>query len=124
MGSVNDLRVLVVEDHPDIYTLYTRLLPGASLSHACNGQLAREALEKETYDLIILDMHLGEVSGIDVLRHARSLPQHRATRILVISADDSLRHEAMAQGADHWINKPIDFDSLFDYLEKAASRTT
>jgi len=116
MLPVSHLKALVVEDHQDISMLYTRLLMGSDIQQVNNGAAACQALSTESYDLVILDMHLGAMSGLEVLRHARSLAQHQTTPIVVISADDSLRHEARILGADCWINKPIEIDQLYDYL--------
>jgi DNA-binding response OmpR family regulator len=116
MSPVSNLKVLVVEDHPDIAMLYTRLLRGSTIQQANNGLDACHALSTETFDLVILDLHLGTISGLDVLRYARSLNEHQDTPIVVISADDSLRPQARLLGADYWINKPIEIDRLYDYL--------
>jgi len=116
MTPVSNLNVLVVEDHPDISILYTRLLMGSTIQQVNNGRDACHALSTESYDLVILDLHLGVISGLDVLRYARSLTEHQDTPIIVISADDSLRPRARLLGADYWINKPIEIDRLYDYL--------
>lgn len=113
-------RVLIVEDHPDIGKLYQRLLPGCEVTSVTNGIRACRALTSSCFDLIILDLHLGVMSGLDVLHFARRT-EHHATPIIVISADDSLRHDAQAAGADYWITKPIDIDRLYWILDRVWS---
>jgi DNA-binding response OmpR family regulator len=111
-------RILIVEDHPDIGQLYQRLMPGCQVTHVTDGVQACRALASGSFDLIILDMHLGAMSGLEVLRFARRT-EHQTTPIIVISADDSLRHEARDLGADFWIAKPIDIDQFHKVLRDA-----
>ena len=111
------MNVLVVEDNVDIGNLYHRLLAGHSVTSITDGASANEYLQTQNVDLIILDMHLGEVSGMEVLRHARSCAIHQSTPIMVVSADDSLRTAAREIGIDFWMTKPIDIDRMYDYLQ-------
>jgi DNA-binding response OmpR family regulator len=114
--GVMDMRVLVVEDNLDIGQLYRRLLNGHTVTSVTDGLRANQVLETEEFDLIILDMHIGEVSGLEVLQNARSIPTHQETPIVVISADDSLRLDASHIGIDLWMTKPIDIDCLHEYV--------
>ena len=109
-------RVLVVEDHPDIGELYHRLMPGCAVTNMISGDRACRALEEGSYDLIILDMHLGPVSGLDVLRFLRQKHGDKDTPVIAISADDGLRYEAKSIGINYWLSKPIDIDTFYGYL--------
>lgn len=109
-------RVLVVEDHPDIGELYRRLMPGCMVTSAISGGKACRALEDGPYDLIVLDMHLGSISGLDVLRFMRHERSDETTPVIAISADDDLRSDAKAIGISYWLNKPLDIDRFYEYL--------
>jgi DNA-binding response OmpR family regulator len=81
-----------------------------------DGEQACQALEEGHWSLVILDMHLGKLSGLDVLKRARALPAHATTPIVAISADDTLRKQAHAAGADLWITKPVDISRLSQFI--------
>lgn len=110
-------RVLIVEDHPDIRMLYSRLLMDAQIESACTGAQAIEMLGKGPYDLIILDMHLGRISGLDVLAEARSRDAYAETPVLVVSSDDSLQRQAKQLGISAWITKPLDIERLLNAVD-------
>jgi DNA-binding response OmpR family regulator len=114
---MNGMNVLVVEDNIDIGNLYSRLLTGHTVTNSTNGANANLCLQSQRFDLIILDMHIGEISGLEILRNVRNNEIHQSTPIMVISADDSLRLAAREIGIDFWMNKPIDIDQMVDYLQ-------
>lgn len=114
---VTGSRILIVEDTPDIMLLYTRLLRGAELIQVGTGTEACKRLQVETFDMMILDMHIGDTPGLEVLCRARSMDQHAHTPIVVISADDSLRTPARESGCNAWLSKPFEIDAFLDMID-------
>lgn len=110
------MKVLVVEDHPDISLLYSRMLSQCDIINVDSGSQAIEKLSDEQYDMLIVDMHLGAVSGLDVLSHVQTQQRNEKMVVLAISADDSLKKQAKEYGTDFWMTKPINIDRLFTYL--------
>lgn len=110
-------QVLIVEDNPDIGVLYQRALFSHEHTIVKNAEAALELLKEKRYDLIILDMHLPNKSGIEVLKYIRHELQDKDTPVFAISADDLMRQPCEAIGIQAWMTKPIELDKL---MEKAA----
>jgi Response regulator containing CheY-like receiver, AAA-type ATPase, and DNA-binding domains len=115
--------IFLVEDDPDILVLYRIMMerkPGYSiLDTATNGQ---EAIEKYKRfdtkpDLIIMDHRMPVKSGIEATKEI--LEADGNVRILFVSADVSVREEALEIGAVGFLEKPSSMDILLDGVEKA-----
>ena len=104
-------RILVVDDEAAIREYETALLTelGHEVLSAANGaEGLRLALEKQPH-LILLDIMMPELSGIEVCRRLRADPRTRDIRIIVVSAVDAKRalEESIIAGADDFLAKPI-----------------
>jgi len=64
-------------------------------------------LDQETPDLLILDLAMPEVSGLDVLRYVRSVPRLSKMKVMILTARPSTIPEAETLGIDYWITKPV-----------------
>lgn len=82
---------------------------GYVISSCTNGKEAIEILKKESFDLILLDIMLPEISGIEVLKEIRKLKRHDNTPVIMITAVDEEEaiNECMSAGADDYILKPF-----------------
>lgn len=107
-------RILIVEDNPDIATLYQRALMLHENTIAKTAEKAITHLDGSDYDLVILDMHLPAQSGLDVLRRIRS--NGNGTKVFVISADDLMRATCEELGIQAWMTKPIELDIFIDQV--------
>lgn len=119
------LRVLLAEDNVVNQKVAARLLE----KHRCNvdivanGQEAVEALNRQPYDLILMDVMMPEMDGKEATRHIRaSLPAEQQPRIVALTAGATAEDRAscMAAGMDDFIAKPIRVKELFDALDEAA----
>jgi PAS domain S-box-containing protein len=87
---------------------------------ALQGQIGVELAREHTPDLILLDLHLPDISGEEVLRRLRAEPRTAAIPVVVITADatrstvDRLR----AAGADAYLTKPLDIDEFLETVER------
>jgi CheY-like chemotaxis protein len=72
---------------------------------------------REHYDLLMLDNQLPGVSGIELLRHARSLPHRRRTPVIVLSASE-VETEAWRAGADAFLRKPDDMGAITGTIKR------
>ncbi len=124
------LRILLVEDHPTNQKLALGLLTkwwhDAVLAH--NGQEALDILATQSFDLILMDMQMPVMGGIEATRHIRAreaLQNGRRTPIIAMTAaamqDD--RDACLAAGMDDYVSKPIKVNELQETLA-AHSRTT
>lgn len=111
-------RILIVEDNQDIATLYQRILMLHQVVICPSAETAIETLAKETFDLIILDLHLPEQSGLFALEKIRANPELKSTKVLVISADDTLRYQCESFDIQGWMTKPIEIDKFIILVDK------
>src|SRR5687768_3093281 len=105
-------KLLLVEDDTSIRLLYERIFLNYEVLSASDAEKAFKALEFSTFDLVILDMHLRLVSGIEILRHLRQFPRHENVPVFAVSADDTLRFKAQELGVQLWMTKPIEIEDL------------
>ena len=83
-----------------------------------DGAEARRRISgSEHYDLLLLDNQLPGVSGIELLRHARSLSHRRRTPVIVLSASD-VETEAWGAGADAFLKKPDDMGAIAGTIKR------
>jgi CheY-like chemotaxis protein len=114
--------VLCAEDHPDLLVLIRRILdlrPDLELVTARGGAEALALAAAEPPALVLLDLHLGDLPGEEVLRALRADPATAEVPVLVLSADVSpaRRERLLAAGARAYLTKPIDIPLLLETLD-------
>lgn len=118
-------RVLVVDDEPQILRgLGTNLRArGYEVETAPDGERALEVAARTHPDVVILDLGLPGIDGVDVIRGLRAWT---ATPIIVLSARDQEQDkvEALDAGADDYVSKPFGMDELLARLRAAERRVT
>lgn len=114
-------KVLVVDDEMLVRTFLAETLQRKNLdvTMAENGQKALQLIKEHAYDLVITDMKMPDMTGIDVLRKIKE--QAPATIVVVITAFGSIENavEAMHLGAFNYLIKPFSPDTIEAVLEKA-----
>jgi len=105
--------ILYIEDNLSNLTLVERILerqPSVELISALQGTLGLELARQHRPDLVILDLHLPDIPGTDVLTRLKAEPATRETPVIVITADASARHADRVRtlGATDYMTKPID----------------
>ncbi|MFD5080773.1 response regulator [Streptomyces sp. NPDC058371] len=118
------IRVLVVEDDPvaaDAHVLYVGRVPGfVAVGKAHTGAEARRALDRTPVDLLLLDLHLPDVHGLQLARSLRAAGYH-ADVIAVTSARDlAVVREGVSLGVVQYVLKPFTFATLRDRLVRYA----
>jgi len=107
---LNDVHILVVDDEPDLRTLYELALVREGYKVVGVGDLAqaRELLAQQRFDVLITDMRLPDGLGIALLHELRE--QHRSERCVVITAYGSADNavESLKSGAFDYLTKPVD----------------
>jgi two-component system response regulator PilR (NtrC family) len=118
--------ILVVDDELSMRELleYILLKEGYEVSTAENGQTAVKMLKQNAYDLLLCDIRLGDLSGLDVLRASKA--KNPNTTVVLISAYASTETavEAMNEGAYDYVPKPFDNEELKQTIEKALELKT
>jgi two-component system response regulator EvgA len=114
-------KILIVDDHPALRlalrTQLSQLLGVTSLLESDNGQSALDAVRQHKPDLVVLDLDIPRMSGLDAVPRMRAL--HPAIRILVLSAQDPVPFAARAfqAGAQGFVSKTQSMDAIVRCVE-------
>ena len=102
--------VLIVEDDHQLGSLYQEIFTLDDLHSelAENGQQALECLDEIVPIAVLLDIHLPDISGLDILTHIRTSERLKDIYVIVVSAD-ALRAREASGSADLTLIKPIDY---------------
>ncbi|NLW36698.1 response regulator transcription factor [Syntrophorhabdus aromaticivorans] len=108
------MKVLLVEDETKVAHFISTGLEeeGYAIDTAYDGKKALELLKETTYDIILLDLMIPEVSGLDVLKNIRDRGMN--TPVLIITAKSSKEDvvKGLDTGSDDYLTKPFSFDEL------------
>ncbi len=127
MAQRHPLRILLAEDNVVNQKLALRLLQqmGYRADLASNGLEAIESVERQTYDVILMDVQMPEMDGLEASRwiSQRWTPEKRP-RIVAMTANamQGDREECLAAGMDDYVTKPIRVDQLVEALINAKAR--
>jgi DNA-binding NtrC family response regulator len=114
-------RLLIVDDDPSQRSLLDSFLRGQGFDTLTvdSGEGALEALRSTPIDMMISDVRMPGISGLDTLRRARE--QHAVLPVLLVTAYADIREavEAMRDGAVNYLSKPIDLDELLLSVQRA-----
>ena len=115
--------VLYIEDNISNFKLIQRVLsyrPGVGLLAAMQGHLGLELAKEHCPDLILLDLHLPDMHGSDVLRELRADPDTRDIPVVVVSADATPGQvqRLLAAGARDYLTKPLNVQQFLEVLDE------
>lgn len=121
------MRLLYVDDSARNREIISSILAPAhiDLDIVTNGQEGLAKIEETTYSLILLDLHMPEMSGLDILERIRARQDAKATTpVMILTADASIhtRDTCMEAGADAFILKPIELHSFYAALNRLIAR--
>ena len=124
MGERLPLRILLAEDNSVNQMLAVRLLRGLGYTAdvAGNGLEAVEAVDGGGYDLVLMDVQMPEMDGLEATREIRSRHTIGGPWIVAMTANAMAedRDECLAAGMDDYVSKPIRVEELVSALERAA----
>ncbi len=120
-----DYTILVVDDSTTNVVLLEAILDekGYKIETALNAKEAYGIIERNTPDLILLDLLMPKISGFDFLEEIRKNEKTQNTPVIVISAltDEENIEKIMNMGAIDFVKKPIDLQYLVDKVEAVLS---
>ncbi|HEY1535369.1 MAG TPA: EAL domain-containing protein [Polyangiaceae bacterium] len=121
-GSVK-ASVLVVDDDPDVLRGVVRLLRshGYSITQATNGAEAARSLVGRSFDVIVSDIKMPGMDGIQLLREVREHDLHVPVVLVTGEPAVSTAVQALEYGAFHYLTKPVDSEALVRAVSKAVS---
>jgi DNA-binding response OmpR family regulator len=110
-------RILVVDDEPDSVELLQEFLTGKGYEvvTASNGEEALRKVKEERPHLILLDVRMPGMNGLDVLRKVREFDQEVGVIMVTAVNEEDTGREALKLGAFDYIVKPLNFE----YLERS-----
>jgi PAS domain S-box-containing protein len=119
--------VLYIEDNVSNLRLVEQVLgrrPQTTLLSAMQGQLGLDLAREHRPDLILLDLHLPDVPGDEVLRRLREEPQTRGIPVVILSADATPGQveRLLAAGAQAYLTKPLDVRQLLALVDQRMSQ--
>lgn len=111
----NQIQALIIEDNPELNMLFCEALKtsGFSVEGVLDGKNGARRLKEIEPHVILLDLHLPEISGADLLSQIRQDPRLKDTFIVVASADGTWSN-FISEKADIVLNKPVSFIQLRD----------
>jgi len=121
-----DLTILVVEDYEDT-SLAMRLAledRGYRIIEASDGAAAVELAGRERPDIILMDLNLPVMDGLEATKQIRSNPEMKEAVVVAVTAhsDHDYRSRALAAGCNAFVTKPIDFEWLNELLTNLLPR--
>jgi two-component system chemotaxis response regulator CheY len=127
VGSCAELvhvpEILVVDDSKVMRDMIVACLrPRADLAftHATSGLEAIERLSLKPFDLVVLDLNMPDIGGIEVLEFVRGQDKLRSLPIVIVTTrgDDTSRERALKAGASSYMTKPFTPDAILDQVER------
>ena len=116
-------RILIVEDEEKIARFVTLELEheGYEVEHAADGRTAVDLALERDYDLILLDVLLPQLNGMEVLRRIR---KHKDVPVIMVTARDAVMDKVagLDAGADDYLTKPFAIEELFARIRVALKR--
>lgn len=116
-------RILCVDDEHAIRTLLQSQLEqeGYDVEIADDGDVAIAKLDASAFDVVLLDIRMPKVGGIDVLKHVRDRAMQ--CRVIMLTAVDDLTiaMESVRLGASDYLTKPFDTEDLFSAIRRVSA---
>lgn len=120
IASTTDAEVLLVEDNLINQKLSRLMLErrGFKVTVVGNGQNALEALAKHSYAVVLMDIRMPVMDGLETIKRIRAEPALRSSLVIATSAGflDVEKAQALDAGFDHFLTKPVDYDALQNIL--------
>lgn len=120
------VRVLLVDDHDDLLSMLSLVLSRRSFAvvTASSGKEALAVAGDFSPHIVVSDLGMPGMNGLEMMAQMRSMSHLGAFKAIALSGFDDASDEASSQAAgfDAHLAKPVDFDSLFDTIEKLAKK--
>jgi phosphate regulon transcriptional regulator PhoB len=122
-----DNRILIVDDEPDIVDLvsYNLKKDGFRVTTASDGEEALHKIRKDKFDLVVLDLMLPGMQGVELCRIIRNEPRTAGTPIIMLTAkgEEVDRVIGLESGADDYMTKPFSARELIARIKAVLRRT-
>lgn len=124
VDPISEYTILYVEDNVDNVRLVRQILkhrPSLRLLTAMQGSIGLDLAQQHHPKVILLDLHLPDIPGEEVLRRLKTMPETTSIPVIVLSADATQRQQQQLRRAGAWdyLTKPIHVRQFLSILEKA-----
>jgi putative two-component system response regulator len=115
--SFRNARILIVDDEPGNVEILQRILTRAGFTRLVTSTDSRETVDlyvRHRPDLILLDLHMPHLDGLEVMRQLNEIAEATYLPILILSADETpeAKREALSRGAKDFVSKPFQQDEI------------
>jgi len=116
-----DVKILVVDDEPDIALILKLYLEeaGYSITRAKDGESCLAILAKETFSLVLLDINLPKMNGIEVLEKIKEIDSDISVLMMTGNGSESMAVKCMKIGAYDYFSKPFSLEDVLHRVEQA-----
>jgi two-component system chemotaxis response regulator CheY len=120
--------ILIVEDSPTMRVLLTSALEGldtpVKVTEAESGFEALRQLPRNSYDLIVTDINMPDINGLELISFVRNNASYRAIPLIIVSTEGSERDrdKGVELGADAYLVKPFEPDELREVVRELLAR--
>ena len=113
-------QILVIDDDPDIGVMIKLMLEfkGYSVKITDRGKNIAGMLRDNTIDLIIMDMLLSGINGVDICRQLKQSAETACIPLIMISAHPNAKEICLEAGADEFISKPFDMQDILTKIDR------
>ncbi len=117
-------KVLIAEDSSVIQNLTKKILQfqNFEISSVKNGEQVLQALAKEPFDILLLDINMPVMDGMECATQVRALPDPAKANIPIVAITGNARNYSMEDfksvGINEYLQKPLNFDNLVDVVKK------
>lgn len=119
---MNQKTVLIVEDEEDAAELFAEMMrvSGFRVLKTSRGEPAISLMNSDKPDIVLLDIMMPEISGLDILRQMRRDPNLAGIPVIVVTAKSMLADikNGMEAGANTYLTKPVGFQELKEAVER------
>ena len=117
-------RILTVDDSRTMRDMLNHTLTGAGhdVVQAVDGQDGLDKMDSDPFDVVITDINMPVMNGIEFIKNVRSQREHASLPILILTTESSedKKNEGRHAGATGWIVKPFDPDKLLKVIDKVS----
>ena len=117
MGQ-NVMKILVVDDEEYICEILHEFLSlqGYQVDTAVNGEDALKKYEADRPEVVLLDIRMPGMGGVDILRRIKEIDSRPGVVMLSAFGDEETVNEVLQMGADYYLQKPVEFERLMEIL--------
>jgi len=117
--------ILTVDDSTSIRQMvaFTLKSAGYEVTEAIDGQDALDKANQQAFDLVLTDINMPRMDGLNLLEKLRSTSQYEAIPILMLTTEsgDEMKTKGRAAGATGWLVKPFNPESLLEVIKKVTN---